>query len=158
MEVERLRVADVMVVDVVAVRVGATIAEVSRVLAQHGISGVPVLDEEGRLCGIVSEKDIIAHQVLREQRVLPEAELFDLLTSRLPDPEERELAGQFVVVEEIMTRNVVTVSPETPLREAAAIMVEKRIHRLPVVEGERLVGILTAFDLIRALASHRPRR
>lgn len=158
MDVERMRVLDVMVKNVVVVQTGTTIAELSRILTQHGISGVPVVDEEGRLCGIVSEKDIIANQVLREQRVLPEAELFDLLTTRLPDPEERELAGQFVMVEEIMTHNVITVCPDTPLTEAAALMVKHRIHRLPVLSGEKIVGILTAFDLIKAIAGQTPRR
>jgi len=158
MDIKNLKVADAMVRDVVAVKLGTTIADVCRVLAQHGISGVPVLDEEGRLCGIVSEKDIISHQVLREHRLLPEAELFDLLTMRLPDPEERELAGQFVVVDEIMSRDVVSTTPETPLVEAARIMVRRKVRRLPVVSDGKLVGILTALDILSAVAAQSPRR
>jgi len=158
MDIKELKVADVMIKDVVAVKLGTTIADVCRVLAQHGISGVPVLDEKGRLCGIVSEKDIIAHQVLREHRLLPDAELFDLLTVRLPDPEERELAGQFVVVDEIMSRDVASTTPETPLAEAAKLMVRKKIRRLPVVSDGKLVGILTALDILAVVAGQSPRR
>lgn len=153
-EVGSLKVGDFMVKEVVAVSVGTPISETAHILAQHSISGVPVLDEDGRIVGIVSEKDIVASIIMEEDASeMLEPELYDLLARNDMELEKERVRGRFTVVDEIMTRNPITVTEEMPLVEAARIMAEKRIHRLPVLRGERLVGIITAYDIIRAISS-----
>ncbi len=152
MSLHDMKVSDIMVKEVVAIRPGATIPELCRVLAQHNITGVPVVAEGGRLVGIVSQKDVMARQMLRDEELLQDAELYELLVAPQIDPRERDFAGRFVVVEEIMTRNVVTARPRMSLAETARLLVKHRISRLPVVERGRLVGIVTPFDILRVLA------
>jgi len=151
--IESLKVGDAMVREAVAVSVGTSISETARILAQHSISGVPVLDEMGKLVGIVSEKDIVASFVMEEDAAeVLEPELCDLLARNHAEVEVELAKGRFTVVDEIMTRNPITVTEGTPLVEAARIMAEKRIHRLPVLKGKRLVGIITAYDIIRTIS------
>jgi CBS domain-containing protein len=107
-------------------------------MRQRRIRHLLVLDEEGALCGVVSQRDLFRGALARALGYGESA--------------QRKLLGT-LVVKEVMTTEVVTVGPDAPLGEAARLMLEHQIGCLPVVEGERLVGILTESDFVRRAAS-----
>ncbi|WP_459201825.1 CBS domain-containing protein [Methanococcus sp. CF] len=124
---------------------------------KNKISGAPVVEGE-KIVGIISESDIIKALTSHDERfrlVLPSP--FDLIELPLKTAIKiEEFRGDVenalkTEVFEAMIEKVVTVSPETPITEAAEIMVKNKVKRLPVVEDEKLVGIITRGDLIEAM-------
>jgi CBS domain-containing protein len=147
-------VADVMTRDPLTVRPDTPITEVIKTLAERRISGLPVLDAHGKLVGVVSETDLM----WRETDVTPPAYIMILdsvIFLENPGRYERDLhkaLGQTVA--EVMSPAPVTTKPETPLSQAAKLMHDRSVHRLPVVDSSgQLVGILTRGDVIRAMAT-----
>lgn len=146
----RRPVEAVMNRDVITIAPESTARDAERTLAQHRISGAPVVDEAGHLLGVVSHSDLVSADAARPTVAAvgafftDEDELRDV--GSLPaDP------GQLLRVRDVMTPEVLSVSPDTPLHAAARIMREHRVHRLLVVEGKRLCGIVSALDLLLAL-------
>jgi CBS domain-containing protein len=147
-------VADVMTRDPITVNPDTPLTDVIRILADRRISGVPVVEKSGNLVGVVSEMDLM----WRESGVTPPPYIM-LLDSVIylenPIRYEQELhkaLGQ--TAGEVMTRNPVTIAPEKSLRDAAQLMHERSIHRLPVLDGSgKLVGILTRGDIVRTMAA-----
>lgn len=145
-----MKAADIMTSSVVSIDPDASIADCARLLLTNRISGVPVLEKSGRLVGIVSEGDLLRRSETETDH--KPSWWLTLLTS----PEQQ--ATLFVrehghKVRDIMTRIVRTVSPDTPLREVAAILERNRIKRVPVVSDDRLVGIISRANILQALAS-----
>lgn len=144
------RVRDYMTTDVLTVSPDTPVPQIVAVLAGQAISGLPVVEGD-RVVGIVSEGDL----VMREKPLhMPAAISFlgEALMIDSPKQIDTEFKKHFgATAKDIMTAHVYTVSPETALSEAAKLMVEKDVKRLPVVEGDKLVGILTRKDLVRAL-------
>jgi CBS domain-containing protein len=136
-----VKLADAMTRDVVSVSPQTPLKEAAELLARHRISGLPVVDEEG-VVGVLSEADIVARSTgSRESRSL----IREFLSTREPQPEmEAASAG------DAMSSPAITIAPERPVAEAARVMVERRVNRLPVVDGSQLVGIVTRADLVRA--------
>jgi acetoin utilization protein AcuB len=112
------------------------ITEALRAMRQGGVRRMPVLDEEGKLVGIVSEKDLL-YASPSPATSLTVSEMHYLLSHLL--------------VSELMTGEVITVGPDTPVEEAARIMADYKIGGLPVMEGDRLVGIITETDVFTVL-------
>ncbi len=142
--------ADVMTHDVVTVRFDATIQEIAEILLAKGISGVPVVDEAGTLVGIVSEGDLI-HRVENdtERRRSWWLQLF---------ADRERLAQEFIKSHarkagDVMTRRVLTVKRDTSLAEVSALLEKHRIKRVPVVEGGKIVGIVSRGNLLKGLVS-----
>jgi len=142
-----MKVEALMTRDPMTVTPDTTLKDVAAILSSKGISGLPVVDGESRVLGVVSEADI-----LRKEQGLGGRRggvLGWLLDRDEPDPKlEARTAG------EAMTSPALTTEPGRPVSEAAKLMVEKGINRLPVVSEGRLVGIVTRADLVRAF--HRP--
>lgn len=145
------KVRDVMTRDVVTVTEGTKIRDLCSILEEHGISGVPVVSETGELVGIVSEKDIVAHQVAGLEPEFVDPDLYELIASKYVGLDELGRGHDRMYVEEIMNRTVVTVSPEMDVAEAAQVLLEKGRRRLPVIEDGKVVGIVSVLDLLRAL-------
>ena len=148
-------VADVMSRDPITVRPETSLKEAIQILAERRISGLPVLDQNNQLIGIISETDLM----WQETGATPPAYIM-LLDSVIylenPNRYERDLhkaLGQ--TVGEVMTReSLITITPDKSVREAAQIMHEHNVHRLPVLDAAgQLVGILTRGDIIRAMAA-----
>lgn len=147
-------VADVMNRNPVTIQPEAPLQEAIKILAERRISGLPVVDQAGKLVGVISESDLM----WQESGATPPAYIM-LLDSVIylenPARYERELhkaLGQ--TVGEVMTREVVTIAPEKPLRDAARLMHERSIRRLLVMDTEdQLVGILTRGDIVQLMAS-----
>jgi CBS domain-containing protein len=144
-----MKASDIMVSDVITVGPDNTIQDVAEILVSKRISGLPVLDQHGKLVGIVSEGDL-----LRRAEAGTEHERswwLKLLMGR------ETLAAEFVKeharrVRDVMTRDVITISPDTPITEVARLLERNRIKRVPVVENRKLVGIISRANLVQALA------
>jgi CBS domain-containing protein len=140
-----MKVEELMTREVETVSPETSLKEVAALLGRRGISGVPVVDSEGHVLGVVSEGDILR----KEQGLASEhSGLLGWLTGR-GDADER-LEAQTAA--EAMTAPALSIAPWQAAHEAARAMVERQINRLPVVEGDRLVGIVTRADLVRAFA------
>jgi len=110
--------------------------EALKLMRERGIRRLPVVDKKGKLVGIVSDRDLL-HASPSDATSLSVWELNYLLSK--------------VTLKELMTTPVITVTPETPVQEAARIMAEEKIGGLPVVQAGKVVGIITETDLFRVL-------
>jgi CBS domain-containing membrane protein len=138
-------VSDVMTRKVVTVSKDADLREVSRLLSEKRISGMPVVDERRIVTGVITEADVLSVSGATRGHTIRQI-IRHLLGETLPGRSDGK-------VEDFMSAPPVTVHPDADLREAAAILDRKKIKRLPVVdEAGRLVGIISRADLVRAMA------
>lgn len=142
-------VADVMTRRVVSVRPDTKIGEAIRLMLQHRISGLPVVDAGGTLVGIVTEGDFLRRTELGTERRRPRWLEFLLGPGRLAEDYAHSHGRK---VEEVMTREVVTAAESASLDQAVEVMERHRIKRLPVTRGARVVGIVSRANLLHALA------
>lgn len=118
-----MQVKDLMEGSVVSVAPDETATEAARLLARHNVGSLPVCGEDGGLRGVITDRDIVLRCVAIEE-----------------DPAK-------VPVQKIMTRNCATISPKADAREAAQLMAAKQVRRLPVVEADKVVGMVSLGDL-----------
>ena len=135
-----MKVEDVMTRNVVSVGPERPLKEVAAVLASHRISGVPVVDEGGTLVGVVSETDIVRNEAGEEKR----SALARLLARRSRSRVGAQTAG------EAMSSPPITITPRRDVSDAARVMVDRDVNRLPVVDDGQVLGIVTRADLVRA--------
>ena len=147
-----MKVREIMTKDVIAVSPKTTIREAARLMVDHGISGLPVVNDDGNTVGILTEGDLILRQ--KPERKVPWWDL-SLGAGEELAREYQKLHG--MSVGEVMTRAVVWIGPDLPIESAAELLDRHRIRRLPVIEHGRLVGIVSRADLIKALAAAPPR-
>ena len=146
-----MKVADIMTQDVIAVAATTLIRDAARLMVQHGVSGLPVVNEEGVPIGIITEGDLILRQRSPSSRRRSWWTLFFSDAEHLAREYQR-VAG--VTVGEVMTREVVSVGPEWPAESVASMLDRLRFRRLPVVDRlGRLIGIISRADLIKMLAA-----
>jgi len=148
-------VADAMTRDPIVVRTETPLNEAIQILAERRISGLPVVDDAGQLVGIISETDLM----WQETGVTPPAYIMFLdsvIFLKNPAQYERDLhkaLGQ--TVGEVMSSNPISIAPDKPLKEAAQIMHEREVRRLPAVDNAgQVIGILTRGDIVRAMAAN----
>ena len=147
-------VSDVMSYNPISVKPEMPLKEAIKILAEQRISGLPVVNENGKLVGIVSETDLM----WQESGATPPPYIM-LLDSVIflenPARYEKEIHKALgETVKDVMTKNPLTTTPDQLLSTAAKLMHEHDIHRLPVLdENEKIIGILTRGDIIRAMAS-----
>ncbi len=128
------RVCDAMISDPVTIDRETRLVEVEALFEQHDFNGLPVVDENSRLLGLVTKLDLLRAFSFTPQSIVPPyQEIMD-------QPAER-----------IMTREPVTVSPDLPLTRVLQIMIETRNKSFPVTDGSRLVGIIAREDVLKAL-------
>lgn len=139
-----MKVADVMTADPWTVGADTPLKQVAETLVAQQVSGLPVVDQHGRVLGVISEGDIVAKEALM-------SEGRRRLLVRLLDADPlRELKLDARTAGGAMTAPAVTIGPRRPVSEAARLMLDEGVNRLPVVGDGRLVGILTRSDLVRA--------
>lgn len=157
-----LTAKDLMQVDVFTVEPSTSLADLERLLLGARISGCPVV-EEGQLVGVVSRSDIVG-QLYHERRVAERSSDFyrdDTGFHETPLVSFEDVAdrvGQRIeslCVKDVMARKIWAVSPAQPLYEVAQKLIEHRIHRLPVTDQGRLIGIVTTLDLVKLFADRR---
>jgi len=146
------RAKDIMNKEVITIQKHASIEKLSSLLLKHEISGVPVVDDQGNMIGVVTEGDIIVKdsdlQFPTYFKLLDSIIYLESL-SKFKRNLKKHMGTQ---VEDIMSKNVVTVDQETPVNKIANIMTSKNINRVPVVDQDKnLVGIITRADLIKSM-------
>lgn len=139
-----MKVGDVMTTDVVTVGPYTPFQEMVELLLRHDISGLPVLNGD-ELVGIITEADLVARKAQQGRRRRPLAVFAGMFSG---DPRAEHQARGFTA-HSLMTSDPVTVSADEGVRSAARTMVTAGVKRLPVVENDRLVGIVTRHDLLR---------
>ena len=145
-----MKARDVMVAPVITTNPNATVRSAAETLLRHRISAVPVADGAGKLVGMLSEGDLL-------HRTEAATEIRRPWWLRVFIGQE-ELADEYVKaharkVADVMTRHVITASPETPLHEIAALLEKHSIKRVPIVENDQLVGIVSRANLVQAVAT-----
>ena len=154
-----LTASHVMQTEVETVPPELTLPNLERAFMDKGVNGFPAVDGDGKLVGIISRSDVVRHLTVERSR--PEllsnyyrsggmagvpSESLESIGERIGARVERVSVG------EVMFRAIVTVAPGEPLPEVARKLVDHHIHRVPVVDGDRLVGIVSSLDLVRLLA------
>jgi CBS domain-containing membrane protein len=134
---ENLKVRDVMSTEVVTIGRNDKLAIADDVMKQERIRHMPVLNADDDVCGIITQRDLFRGALIRALGFGTRAE---------------EMMLNNVVVKEVMSKEVQTISPDTPIRDAAKLMIERKIGCLPVVEGDKLIGILTEGDFVKLAA------
>ncbi|BCM20904.1 CBS domain-containing protein [Mesorhizobium sp. J8] len=145
-----MQARDIMTTGALTVTPQSSIAKAAQLMLAHRISGLPVVDQAGALVGIVTERDLACRP---EISTAPRHEKWVQLWLT-PD----ELAEEYVhsrgrTVGEVMTRKVVSITPETPLDKVVALMIRDGVKRLPVVQDAMVIGIVSRADLLRRLAA-----
>jgi CBS-domain-containing membrane protein len=142
---------DIMTQEVISISPETEIAQAAKLLLTNRINGVPVINDAGKLVGILCQSDLII-----QQKNIPIPSLFTLLDGFIPltsskklDKEVEKIAATKVA--DAMTPAPVTVNSDTGIEEIAALMVEKNYHTLPVVDADKLVGIVGKVDVLRTL-------
>ncbi|MGA8154694.1 MAG: CBS domain-containing protein [Rhodoplanes sp.] len=145
-----MQARDIMASRVVSIAPEATVLEAIELMLKNRISGLPVIDGTGALVGIVTEGDFLRRAETGTERKRPRWLEFLLGPNSLAKDYIRSHGRK---VEEVMTKELVTVSEEAPLDEVVRIMERKRVKRLPVMRGRELVGIVSRASLLHALAT-----
>jgi CBS domain-containing protein len=150
-----MKASDVMSQTVVTTRPDATVEEAARLMIGQRVTGLPVVDEMGTVVGVLTEGDLLRRIELGTQRSHSGWLAVFLAPGRAAQDYARSHGRK---VGEMMTCEVVSVRPDTPLAEIVALMEAQGIKRLPVVEQDRLVGIVSRADLLRALTELLPQK
>src|SRR5262249_29218597 len=145
-----MKVADVMTREVVSIAPDAAILEAVRLMLQHKISGLPVIDASGKLQGVVTEGDFLRRVETGTERKRSRLVEFLLGPGRLATDYVQATGRR---VGEVMTPDARTVGEDETLEKVVNLMERYRIKRVPVVRGDKVVGIVTRQNLMRALAS-----
>jgi len=145
-----LQAKDIMTKDVITVKPDSTVKELARLLMDNRISGVPVVDEEKKIIGIVTENDLISkNKRLHIPTIMRLFDAFILLGSGRMEDEIKKMAA--TIVDEICTKKVLTIQEDISLEDIATIMAEQHIHLLPVLRDDVVVGIVGKADMVRAM-------
>lgn len=135
--------------DVVCARPEMTVRQVGLLLAERGVSAAPVVGEQGQVLGIITQHDLVRHSSKRV--TVAEAGRFVTDDDDYEEIEELPADLSSTLVEKVMSRPVYGVAREASVAVAANIMRERRVHRLVVTERGRLVGVISALDLMRVV-------
>jgi len=147
-----LTAEDIMSKTVITVEKDTSISELSELFIEYNINGLPVVNDEEKVIGIVTQGDLIEQN--KNLHIPTVITLFDavlfLESEKKFETDVKKLTGN--KVEDIYSADAITVSVDTEINEIATIMAEKDVHTLPVMNGEKLVGVIGKLDLIRGLA------
>jgi CBS domain-containing protein len=146
-----LKAKDIMTRKVHTVSADTEVEELARLFVETGVSAMPVLDTQGTLQGIVTETDLVEQN--KPLHIPTVISIFDWVLYLESEKDFREQVQKMTArkVGEICTREVVTCTPETPVADIAALMVDHKAHLIPVVEGAKVVGVVARLDIIRAM-------
>jgi CBS-domain-containing membrane protein len=140
-------VRDVMTKNVIKVCEDADLSEVTALLSENRISGLPVVDGQDHVIGMITEADVLALAGLKKEHAFKDV-IRHLLGEPLPGPKRSKH------LRDVMTSPAITTGPEADIREIASILDEKRIKRLPVTDDQgRLIGVISRADIVRAIGT-----
>ena len=143
---------DIMTTEVLTVSPETSISDLSKTLENRKIGGLPVVDKDGRLVGVITQSDLVERA--RDLELPPAINILDLhiylqIPSHLLQRVEKMLG---TTVGDCMTRDPVTVAPDTPVSQIAALMAKQKVHTIPVLKEGKIVGVIGKMDLVRAMA------
>jgi CBS domain-containing protein len=146
-----MKISEIMSTDVITVQPETKISQAAGLLLDKHLNGLPVVDKENNLVGILCQSDLIV-----QQKKLPLPTVFTLLDGLIPltsmnhlEKDVQKMAA--TTVEQAMTHNPTSVDPDTELEDVADLMVRKNFHTIPVVEDGKLVGIVGKEDMLKTL-------
>lgn len=148
-----LKVNDIMTTEVITISPDTDITKAAKILLEKSINGLPVVDDDGMVVGILCQSDLIA-----QQTKFPIPSLFTFLDGLISISSSKQIEKEVqkimaIQVSQAMTPDPVTISPETDIETVAALMINKNFHTLPVVDNGQLVGIVGKEDLLRTIVS-----
>jgi CBS-domain-containing membrane protein len=142
---------EIMTRDVITVTRETTVRELAEIFTNRRISSVPVIDEAGEIIGIVTETDLVEQD--KSLHIPTVISLFDwvlyLESGRKFEKELKKMTGQ--TVGDIFSSEVTTVTPSTPVSDVADLMSSRKVHSIPVVQQNRVVGVVSRIDMIRSM-------
>ncbi len=146
-----LKARDIMSKNVVTVTPDTEITQAAKLLLENHFNGLPVVDESGKLIGILCQDDLIV-----QQKRLPLPSLFTFFDGLIPLTSYRSLEKEVekivaTTVSQAMTTDPITIDPDASLEDIATLMVNNNIHTLPVLDRDRLVGVIGKEDVLRTL-------
>lgn len=144
-----MKARDIMVSPVITVKPSVSVREVAKLFLKNKISAAPVVDDSGALLGIVSEGDLLRRAETQTERDRTWLRLFtagETLAEEYLKAHARKTA-------DVMTKHVVTATPDTPLRDVATLLERNSIKRIPILSAGRVVGIISRSNLVQALAT-----
>lgn len=148
-----LKAKDIMTAEVITVKMETTVNELAEILWKKRISGAPVLDDDDKVVAVVTENDLIDQS--KKIHIPTMISLLDsvifLESSKKTEKEIKKMAGN--TVRDICSKELVTVDEDTGLDEIATIMANKKVHTLPVILDDNLVGVIGKSDIIRTMAN-----
>lgn len=146
-----MKISEIMSTEIITVQPETKIAQAAGLLLEHHVNGLPVVDANNNLVGIICQSDLIV-----QQKKLPVPTVFTLLDGLIPlssmshlEKEVQKMAA--TTVQQAMTPNPTAVSPDTDLEDVADLMVNKNFHTIPVVDNGKLVGIVGKEDVLKTL-------
>ena len=148
-------VRQVMTPDPVTVPPDASVEDVVKAMREHELPGLPVVDADGGLLGIVTESDLVIADDEGDLHIPHYVELFGgmVFLEPLREFESRLKKASAASARDMMTADPVTVEADDPVRKAARLIADSGHNRLPVVDGGRVVGVITRVDVLGALAA-----
>lgn len=149
-----MQAKDVMTTNVVTVRPETSVPDIAKLLIEHHVSAVPVVDADNHVLGIVSEADLL-HRPEFGMKHRRRSWWLPFLAGRSEEDAADYIKTHGLRAEEVMSRPVTTISEDASLDEIARVLAERRIKRVPVVRDGKLVGIVGRVDLLRGLATRK---
>ena len=146
-----MQAGDLMTTPVVTIAVNATVGEAAELMMSRQLSCLPVVDNDDHLVGMLTHSDFLPHR-----RLLPLADhLYTLLGAWVTSSTIEEIANEVrsKIVRDVMKSHVITIKEDTPISEIIEKMLERDVHRLPVIRGDKMVGIITRHDLLKLMTS-----
>lgn len=142
-----MKIKDIMIKKVITIKSGATVEKAARILVKNNISGAPVVDDNGKMIGMISEKDLFKDLYPNFRDILRDIK-FLLSKNKIKYQIEKK---KKIIVDNIMTEKIITINENDSLLKAGSLMLTERIHRIPVTRNGRLVGIVSRRDIFRKL-------
>lgn len=150
---------DIMNTDVISVREDMDIRDLAKLFLEQGITGAPVIDAEGNLVGVISQTDLVYHGMTRGDELVLESDFY----------QKARMEGQYIprgfqiedfnsaLVSDVMTPVVHSVTEKARVESVASLMTRKHVHRVVVRKGMKVVGIISALDILKVM-NRRPRK
>ena len=147
-----MKASQIMSKNVITVKRDTTIEDIAHILTNNKISGVPVVDDENRVVGMVTEKDLLYKDI--EPHFPPVIEILGGLIFLKGVKKYNEELRKLVATkaEDIMTKDIITVEEDMTVGRIAELMIEKEINRLPVLKDDKLTGIISRADVVRSMS------
>ncbi|WP_027179520.1 CBS domain-containing protein [Maridesulfovibrio bastinii] len=149
-----LKAKDIMSTDVVTLTPDTDIATAAKLLVERHINGVPVINEDGSLAGVLCQSDLVA-----QQKSVRLPSLFTLLDGYIAFTSNAEMEKEIskisaTKVEQAMTVSPKTITPEATIEDIANLMINKKLYTLPVIENKKLIGIVGKEDILKVLTNN----